>query len=109
VVFIVVAVGAAGGLLVPAGIGAVAALAVVVGLGLVLHRPLAQIPENALKFVVGVLLAAFGAFWAGEGAGLDWPGADWSVLALIAGFALVAALSVRACCVRPAPARELPR
>jgi uncharacterized membrane protein len=109
VVFIVIAVGAAGGLLVPAGIGAVAAFAVVIGLGLVLHRPLAQIPENALKFIVGVLLAAFGAFWAGEGAGLDWPGADWSVLALIAGFALVAALSVRACRGRPGPARELPR
>jgi Ca2+/H+ antiporter, TMEM165/GDT1 family len=109
VVFIVIAVGAAGGLLVPAGIGAAAALAVVIALGLVLHRPLAQIPENALKFLVGVLLAAFGTFWAGEGAGLDWPGADWSVLALIAGFALAAGASVALCRVRAADARELRR
>jgi len=109
VVFIVIAVGAAGGLLVPAGVGAAAAFVVVVALGLALHRPLAQIPENALKFIVGALLAGFGAFWAGEGAGLDWPGADWSVLALIAGFALAAALSVSLCIGRAAPTRSLLR
>jgi Ca2+/H+ antiporter, TMEM165/GDT1 family len=105
VVFIVIAVGAAGGLLVPAGIGAAAALGVVIALGLLVHRPLAQIPENALKFLVGVLLAAFGTFWAGEGAGLDWPGADWSVLALIAGFALAAGVSAALCRGRVAQLR----
>ena len=42
-------------------------------LGLVVHKPLTRIPENALKFTVGVLLSAFGAFWLGEGIGLDWP------------------------------------
>ena len=90
VVFIVVAVGAGGGLMVPAAGGALAALLVVVALGLALHRPVASIPENTLKFVVGVLLAAFGTFWVGEGIGVAWPGADWSLPALIAGYLAVA-------------------
>jgi uncharacterized membrane protein len=103
VVFIVIAVGAAGGLLVPAGAGAIAALLVVVLLGIVLHRPLARIPENALKFAVGVLLCAFGAFWVGEGIGVAWPAADWSILALIAGFLAVALVSVPLCRDRSRP------
>jgi len=75
VVFIVIAFGAGGtGLLLPAAAGAVAALLVVVTLGVALHRPLARVPENTLKFAVGVLLAAFGTFWVSEGAGLGWPG-----------------------------------
>ncbi len=97
VVFIVVAIGAAGGLLLPASLGAAAALLVVVALGAALHRPLARIPENALKFAVGVLLAAFGTFWTGEGIGIAWPGEDWAVLGLIAGFALVALSTVPLC------------
>ena len=90
VVFIVVAVGAGGGLIVPASAGALAALLVVALLGLALHRPVASIPENTLKFVVGVMLAAFGTFWAGEGIGVAWPGADWSLPALIVGYLAVA-------------------
>jgi len=75
VVFIVIALGAgATGLLLPASLGAVAALLVVVALGVALHRPLAKVPENTLKFAVGILLSAFGTFWVGEGAGLAWPG-----------------------------------
>lgn len=98
VVFIVIAVGAGGaGLLLPASVGAVAALLLVAALGLVLHRPLSMVPENALKFVVGVLLAAFGTFWVGEGIGLDWPGVDWSILGLTLGFLAVAALAVPLC------------
>jgi len=97
VVFIVVAVGAAGGLLLPASIGALAALLVVILLGVALHRPLAQIPENTLKFVVGVLLSAFGTFWVGEGIGIDWPGADWVLLGLVAGFLAVALAAVPLC------------
>jgi Ca2+/H+ antiporter, TMEM165/GDT1 family len=100
VVFIVIAIGAAGGLLLPASAGAVAALLVVVLLGVVLHRPLASIPENALKFVVGVLLSAFGTFWVGEGIGAAWPEADWSILALIAGFLAVALMMVPICRTR---------
>jgi len=98
VVFIVIAVGAAGnGLLVPAGLGALAALLAVVVLGIALHRPVAMIPENALKFAVGVLLSAFGTFWVGEGMGMAWPGADWSVLALVAGFLLTALAATLLC------------
>lgn len=97
VVFIVVAVGATGGLLLPASLGAAAALFVIIVLGVLLHRPLAQIPENALKFCVGILLAAFGTFWAGEGAGIGWWGGDWAVLALIAGFAAIAVTTVASC------------
>jgi Ca2+/H+ antiporter, TMEM165/GDT1 family len=75
VIFIVIALGAGGtGLLLPASVGAVAALVAVAALGVALHRPLARVPENTLKFVVGVLLSAFGTFWVGEGAGLAWPG-----------------------------------
>ncbi len=91
VVFIVLAIGAGGaGLLVPAGLGALAALLLVIVLGLVVHRPLAQVPENTLKFMVGVLLSGFGTFWVGEGIGLSWPGADWAILGLSLGFLLVA-------------------
>lgn len=98
VVFIVIALGAGGtGLLLPASFGAFAALVVVVALGIAVHRPLSRIPENTLKFVVGVLLSAFGTFWVGEGLGFVWPGQDWSILALIAGFLVVAAITVSAC------------
>ncbi len=95
VVFIVVAIGAGGaGLIVPASIGALAALAVVVALGVALHRPLARVPENTLKFIVGVLLSGFGSFWFGEGIGIAWPGGDWSLLPLLAGFLAVAVAGV---------------
>jgi Ca2+/H+ antiporter, TMEM165/GDT1 family len=98
VVFIVVAVGAGGvGLLIPASVGALAALILVVALGLAIHKPLAAIPENSLKFLVGVLLSAFGTFWVGEGVGIGWPGQDWSILGLVAGFLIVALLTVSVC------------
>lgn len=98
VVFIVVAVGAAGaGLLLPASLGAVAALLVVTLLGLALHRPLASVPENTLKFIVGVLLSAFGTFWFGEGIRILWPAGDWSILALVLGYFVVAVLAVVLC------------
>ena len=102
VVFIVIAVGAAGGMLAPASVGAAAALLVVVLLGASARAPLARIPENALKFAVGVLLSAFGTFWLGEGIGADWPGDDLSLLVLVAWFLGVALLAVRFCRVRRA-------
>lgn len=98
VVFIVIAVGAGGvGLLLPASLAALAALLVVALLGLAVHRPLARVPENTLKFAVGVLLSAFGAFWVGEGLHVRWPGQDWAILGLIGGFALGALLLVPWC------------
>src|SRR5579872_3323877 len=71
VVFIVIAVGAAGNMLVPAGIGAAAAGVLVIALGIFLHRPLARVPENGLKFAVGIIISGFGIFWIGEGLGLS--------------------------------------
>ncbi|HVJ55042.1 MAG TPA: hypothetical protein VM689_21465 [Aliidongia sp.] len=104
VIFIVIAVGAAGNLLVPAGIGAGLALMVVIVLGFALHRPLAAVPENALKFIVGVMLSSFGLFWVGEGLGLGWPGGDWAILVLAAGWATLAGILVQL--LRPLPAGE---
>jgi uncharacterized membrane protein len=98
VVFIVVAIGAGGaGLLLPASLGAIAALVVVVAFGFALHRPLANVPENKLKFVVGVLLSAFGTFWVGEGAHFIWPRGDWSILGLVLGYFIIAILTVALC------------
>jgi uncharacterized membrane protein len=98
VVFIVIAIGA-GRALVPAIIGAGLALLAVVVLGLLLHRPLASVPENTLKLGVGILLAAFGTFWVGEGLRLKWPGEDVAILALIALF-LIASLGLGVLCRR---------
>lgn len=98
VVFIVIAIGAGhSGMLLPASLGAVAALFVVTALGLILHHPLARVPENTLKFIVGVLLSAFGTFWVGEGLHLEWPGADWSIPALIAAYLVLALAMVPLC------------
>lgn len=99
VVFIVVAIGAGGPSIGPASVGAAIALLVVVVLGLTLHRPLATLPENKLKFGVGVLLTAFGIFWVGEGIGLSWPGGDWAILGLTA-LVLSAALLLLSACTR---------
>ncbi|MBV9905961.1 MAG: TMEM165/GDT1 family protein [Hyphomicrobiales bacterium] len=90
VVFIVIAVGAGRGLLGLASAGALAACLVVAGIGAAVHRPLARVPENALKFAVGVMLSAFGLFWTGESLGVAWPGGDAAILALIALFLAVA-------------------
>jgi Ca2+/H+ antiporter, TMEM165/GDT1 family len=102
VVFIVVAIGAGRGLLIPASLGAAAACAMVLAVGIVVRRPLARVPENALKFGVGVLLSSFGAFWTGEGLGVDWPGADLAIPAFVVIFAATALILVGI--VRPRPA-----
>ena len=83
VVFIVIAVGAGRGLLWPAGLGALAACLAILTLGLAIHKPLAKVPENALKFGVGVMLSAFGVFWTGEGLGIAWPGQDLALAAFV--------------------------
>ena len=90
VVFIVIAVGAGRGLIIPASVGAIAACLLVAGIGFAIHRPLARVPENTLKFVVGVMLSAFGVFWIGEGFGVDWPGEDIAIIVFAALFFVVA-------------------
>jgi uncharacterized membrane protein len=106
VIFIVIALGAGGtGLLLPASLGSLAALVVIAALGLVLHRPLSLIPENTLKFAVGVLLSAFGTFWVAEGAGIAWPGPaasnpDLAIPFLVAAYLGVALWLVPVCFVR---------
>ena len=61
-------------------VGAVAALVVVVVAGVLARGPLARVPENTIKFAVGLLLTSFGCFWGAEGAGVDWPGDELSLL-----------------------------
>jgi uncharacterized membrane protein len=58
----------------------------IAGIGFVIHRPLARVPENTLKFAVGIMLAAFGVIWTGEGLGVAWPGADLAIVAFAALF-----------------------
>jgi uncharacterized membrane protein len=91
VVFIVVAVGARPGALAPAAEGAALAALLVVALAFALRRPLSVVPENVLKFGVGVLISAFGTFWLGEGYGVDWPLGDVFIL-IIAAVVLAASL-----------------
>jgi Ca2+/H+ antiporter, TMEM165/GDT1 family len=90
VAFIVIAVGAGRGLLGLASAGALAACVVVAAIGAAVHRPLARVPENALKFAVGVMLSSFGLFWTGESLGVGWPGGDAAILAFIVLFLAVA-------------------
>jgi uncharacterized membrane protein len=69
------------------GLAAVAALAALVAvcvIGLVVHAPLSRVPENTLKFAVGVMLTTFGIFWGAEGAGVKWPGNDASIPGVLA-------------------------
>ena len=78
--------------------GGIAALALVVALGLVLRRPLEHVPENAMKFLVGTMLTTFGTFWLGEGAGVHWWGDDAAIAVLAAaifGGSLVAVRALR--------------
>jgi uncharacterized membrane protein len=82
VVFIVIAVGSAGRALLPAAGGAAAAGVLVVLLGVIVHRPLARVPENMLKFTVGLILTSFGIYWIGEGLNFRWPGGDIALLGL---------------------------
>jgi uncharacterized membrane protein len=94
VTFTVLAIGAGGSLLV-ASIGAALAALLVILLGVALHRPLSRVPENTLKFIVGIMLTAFGIFWIGEGLSFPWPGEDLALIGMIALLILFSALAVR--------------
>jgi uncharacterized membrane protein len=81
-----------------ASIAALAAVAIVVVTGFALRTPLSKVPENTMKFGVGILLTAFGIFWGAEGsagASKKWPGDNWAVLGLIAGVAIFAFILVQ--------------
>jgi uncharacterized membrane protein len=83
VVVIVLTMGSAAQAFPSAILGAVVGLAVVLSLGIALRAPLTRVPENVMKFVVGVMLTTFGTFWAGEALGIKWPGADLALIGLI--------------------------
>ena len=89
VAFIVLAFGSVHGSVPLAAAGAALALLLVVLVGAVAHRPLARVPENAMKFTVGLMLATFGIFWSAEGAGVNWPGADLAILGILGFLTLV--------------------
>jgi uncharacterized membrane protein len=104
VAFIVVTFGSNAGNIGFATLGAIVAGLLVIGAGLVLHRPLSAVPENTMKFGVGLMLTAFGTFWAGEGLGADWPGSDWAIIGLLIILGLSSWLAVRLLRPRPQPA-----
>jgi uncharacterized membrane protein len=98
VALIVVTFGANQHHLVLAGVAAGCAVAVVVAAGIAIRAPLARVPENTMKFAVGVMLSSYGIFFAGEGLGVHWPGADAILLAFVPAvlaLALLAVLSLR--------------
>jgi len=94
VIFIVLAIGAGGSLLL-ASLGAIAAALVIIALGIALRHPLARVPENTLKFAVGIMLTSFGVFWIGEGLAFPWPGEDLALIAMIALLLAFSGIAVR--------------
>jgi uncharacterized membrane protein len=103
VVFIVISFGSAQGKLGLAAAGAAAAVVVVVLAGVLVRGPLERVPENTLKYAVGLMLTSFGCFWGAEGAGVDWPGGELSLLALIGFLWLVSFVLVQTLRRAPLP------
>src|SRR5207244_8380539 len=95
VAFIVITFGASAQNVPLAAAAAGVALALVAAAGAALRAPLARVPENTIKFAVGVLLTTFGTFWGAEGAGVGWPGGDVALLGLLAFFSLAAVALVK--------------
>jgi uncharacterized membrane protein len=89
VVFIVITFGDNQRDLGAAVIGAAAAVLVVAAVGIAVRAPLAKVPENAMKFAVGIMLTSFGVFWGAEGTGVSWPGNDVALLVLVPVVAVV--------------------
>jgi uncharacterized membrane protein len=90
-----------------AAFAALAAVVLVAGVGVAVRAPLARVPENTMKFVVGIMLTSFGIFWGGEGAGAVWPGGDAALLGVVpavAVFALVLVVVLRRATAEPATA-----
>jgi uncharacterized membrane protein len=78
-----------------AGAAVLAALSVT-AVGVAVRHPLARVPENAMKMAVGVMLCSFGVFWLGEGLGVDWPGGEGMLAAIVAAVLACTALLVLA-------------
>jgi Ca2+/H+ antiporter, TMEM165/GDT1 family len=96
VAFIVIALGAQGGLALQAAVaGALAAFVVVLMAGSLLHKPLSFVPENFMKFVVGAMLTTFGIFWGAQGLLVEWPASDATLLFILAGVVLTSYVAVR--------------
>ncbi|MBV8943920.1 MAG: hypothetical protein JO286_09145 [Solirubrobacterales bacterium] len=108
VAFIVVTFGASQHNIGLAAAAAAVAVLVVVVTGFVVRAPLARVPENAMKFAVGVMLTSFGIFWGTEGAGATWPGGDAALLVIIPGV-LLASLGLVQWLRRAAPAPAVGR
>ncbi len=100
VVFIVLTFGANQRHVGVAALGALAAVVLVVATAVAVRRPLSRVPENTMKFSVGVMLTSFGCFWGAEGAGVSWPGGDASLLGVVA-FVLATSLLLVAALRRP--------
>lgn len=88
VIFIVLTFGSTQGSIPLAALGAAAAVILVGTAGVLVQQPLSQVPENTMKFAVGLLLTTFGTFWAGEGVGIQWPGTDAAILGILVFLAL---------------------
>jgi uncharacterized membrane protein len=84
VAFIVLTFGSTQGQIGLAAAAAGAAFVVVAGVGLAVRAPLSRVPENLMKFAVGLMLTTFGTFWSAEGAGVNWPGGDAAILGVLA-------------------------
>jgi len=95
VAFIVLTLSAHAGRFGPSTAGAIAAFVLVGGAGLVVHRPLSRVPENGIKFGVGVALTSFGTFWSGEGIGITWTLGDVMLPLFIVFYAVLALLLAR--------------
>ncbi len=95
VVIIVLTLGATDHNLGLAAVSAAGAALVVAGVGLIVARQLAGVPENAMKMGVGLMLVSFGTFWCGEGLGVHWPGSDAAIPALLGGYVVVTYVIVR--------------
>lgn len=94
IAFIVITFGASQHSVPLAVVSAAIAILVVVAAGIKVHKPLSRVPENTLKFVVGIMLTSFGIFWGSEGVGIQWPGGDAALLGVIAFIAVTSVLQV---------------
>jgi len=90
VAFIVLTFGTTQGSIPLAALGAGLALVLVAVIGALVHQPLSGVPENTMKFAVGLMLSTFGIFWSIEGTGIDWPGGDVAILGILIFLTLVA-------------------